>query len=256
MKRGIQRRYSLVVLANGHSNLETQMKKILALGGAAAVILAGGTALAQTTPSHPGARHARSAAPVTRAALQARIAKVFARFDANHDGFITRQELSAIETQREQKIEQRAQRFDTAKLFDRLDLNHDGKITTAEADQARSQRAKAKGGEPAKANATAFGGLFARADANKDNAISRAEFDALGQQMKARMERAGQSVGAMGTRMFDEADANKDGRISLSEMQQSALARFDRMDLNHDGAISPRERQQSRPALKGKAKPS
>ena len=120
----------------------------------------------------------------------------------------------------------------------------------AEAQTARSQHAQASG-KPAKAQATAFGGLFARADTNKDGVITRAEFDAMGQQIKVRMEKAGMSRGGMAEHMFDTADIDKDGRLSLAEMQQAALAHFNRLDLNHDGTISPEERQQARQMFKG-----
>src|SRR5439155_2023382 len=196
----------------------------------------------------PGAPVAKTE---TRADVQARVAKLFGRFDANGDGFIGKDELNAVEAQREQKAEQRAQRFDPSKIFDRIDANHDGKITAAEAEAARSQRAQAKGGQPAKAQATGFTGLFARADTNKDKVLTRAEFDAMGQQLKTRMEHASAARGSMAVRMFDTADSNKDGRVSLAEMQQQALAHFDRADLNHDGKLTPQERQQARQLLKG-----
>jgi Ca2+-binding EF-hand superfamily protein len=85
--------------------------------------------------------------------------------------------------------------------------------------------------------------------------ISRAEFDAMGQQMKARMENAGLRRGGTESRMFDATDANKDGHITPAEMQQAALSRFDRLDLNHDGTISLEERQQARQLFKGQRKP-
>jgi Ca2+-binding EF-hand superfamily protein len=232
------------------------MKTILITGAAAAAILGSGAALAQTSsPAQPAPAAKRVAQPVTRAEVQARIAKSFARLDTNHDGFITKDEVSAVDAARQQKAEARAQRFDPAKIFDRIDLNHDGKITVAEADAARNQRAQAKGGQPVHAQATAFGGLFARADTNKDNVITRAEFEAMGQQIKARMEHAGLARGGMESRLFDMTDANKDGRVSLAEMQQAALARFDRVDLNHDGTITPQERQQARQMLKSQRQP-
>ena len=84
--------------------------------------------------------------------------------------------------------------------------------------------------------------------------ITRAEFDAMGQQVKARMERRASGGASMMERMLEKSDTNKDGKISLAEMQQSALGRFDRMDLNHDGTVNPQERQQLREAKK--AKPS
>jgi hypothetical protein len=100
----------------------------------------------------------------------------------------------------------------------------------------------------------AFHGLFARADTNKDNVLTRPEFDAMGQQLKARMEHASVARGGMAARMFDQADVNKDGRVTLAEMQQVALARFDRMDLNRDGTVTPDERQQARQLFRGARK--
>lgn len=234
------------------------MKKIL-IGGAAAAILASGAAFGatQTTQvSQPqGGRHARAMQPVTRAEVQSRVPAIFAKLDANHDGFVTKDELNAVESQREQKVEQRAARFDPSKVFDRLDANHDGKVTVAEANAARSQRVHAKGGAPAPAQATTFTGLFARADINKDNMLTRTEFDAMGQQLKARMEHSSLARGGMAVRMFDRDDGNKDGRVTLAEMQQAALAQFDRADLNHDGTITPQERQQARQLFKAQHQP-
>ena len=233
------------------------MNKFLIGGAAAAAVLVGGTAFAQAaqpTPAAPNGHQGRAAQPVTRADVQARVAKAFAKLDTNHDGFISKDEANALEQRRQQAAEQRAERFDPSKTFDRLDLNHDGKITLAEAQAARSQHSEGTPGQPAKAQATAFKGLFARADVNKDNVITRAEFDAMGQQIKARMEKAATTKGEM--RMFDQADANKDGKVSLAEMQQAALTRFDRMDLNHDGKITPEERQQARQLLRSQKHPS
>ena len=230
-----------------------RMNKFLACGAAVAVLV-GGAAYAQTAAAPAqapqGARHPRVMKTATRADVQSRLAAAFAKLDTNHDGFVTKDEVNAIQAQREQKIEQRAQRFDPSKIFDRLDLNHDGKVTTAEAETARSQHAQAKGAKPAKAQAAAFERLFARADTNKDGVITRAEFDTMGQQIKARMEHAATARGGMGARLFNTADSNKDGRISLAEMQQVALARFDRLDLNHDGKVTPDEREQARAQFK------
>lgn len=229
------------------------MNKYLAGGAATAALLIGMAAIAQTvqpTPAAPGSRHARMMQPQTRAQVQARVQAMFAKLDTNHDGFITKDELAAVEAQRQQKMEQRAERFDPSKMFDRLDLNHDGKITEAEVEAARSQHAEAKGGQSARAQATSFHGLFARADTNHDGVITRDEFNAIGQQIRARMEKASMARGGMATRMFGRADTNKDGRVSLQEMENAALAQFDRIDTNHDGTISPQERQQARQLFK------
>ena len=91
--------------------------------------------------------------------------------------------------------------------------------------------------------------------------ITRAEFDTMGQQIKARIEdRQGETIVDLASRgvfdlttMLAKSDTNKDGKVSLAEMQQSALARFDRMDLNHDGKINPQERLQVRQAKKAQA---
>ena len=237
------------------------MKKLLTGAAVAAAVLIGGTAMAttQTPPAVPAGklapvRQARAQQPLTRAAVQARVATIFAKLDTNHDGVITKDELNAVEAQREQKVNARASKFDPSKAFDRIDANHDGQITLAEVNAARAQRAQAKGLPAPQAKATAFTGLFARADTNKDNVLTRAEFDAMGQQLKARMERASVARGGTAVRMFDQSDANKDGRLTLAEMQQAALARFDRSDLNHDGTITPQERQQARSQLKAQRK--
>lgn len=234
------------------------MMKSLLRSAAAAAILAGGAAIGQTAPA-PAVNvapaphgHMRNMKTETRADVNGRVAKMFARLDTNKDGSITQAEVDALQAQRAQRMEQRAAKFDPSKMFDRLDLNHDGQITVAEAEAARSQHVKGAPGKPAKANATAFGGLFARADTNKDGVISKAEFDTMGGQMKARMEKAGISRGHMGGRLFETADTNKDGKVSLAEMQAVALSRFDKMDLNHDGTITPDERQQARQMLKAK----
>ena len=231
------------------------MNKFL-LGGAAAALLAGGSAVGATTKTPTTApvaktapaRQARAAQPVTRAAAQARIAMAFAKLDANHDGYISKDELNGIEAQREQRVQERAQKFDPSKAFDRLDTNHDGKITVAEVNALRAQRVAAKGGKATPV--TGFKGLMAAADTNHDGVLTKAEFDAMGAQLKTRMQQASVGRASMATRMFDMEDTNKDGRVSLAEMQQAALARFDRVDLNHDGTITPQERQQARAAMK------
>ena len=223
------------------------MTKFLFGGAAAAALVAGGVAFAQPAPQpgQPGKRAAHMMKTEARTDVPAQVQRMFARLDANRDGFITKTEVDAVQGQFADKAAKKAQRFDGDKMFDRLDANRDGKITPAEAEAARAARIAAKGGQPAQAHAAAVGGLFARADANKDGTITRAEFDALAGQMKARMEKAGMNHG-MGGRMFETADVNKDGRVSLAEAQQVALQHFDRADLNHDGQLTPQERQQSR----------
>ena len=230
------------------------------LGGAAAIALATGSALfAQAAPpAKPAPRaHKMMQQAELRTDVKANVAKMFARVDANHDGFITDAEMQAAGAQRQAKLAERAKeraaKFDPAAMFARLDANKDGKITQAEADAAHNARAQAKGGAPAKAHAA--GGLFARLDANKDSMITRAEFDAAAAQMHARMEQAGMhSGGGFGEHMLATADLNKDGKVSTAEMQQMALQHFDKADVNHDGKLTPDERKQSRPAKRAQRK--
>lgn len=237
------------------------MTKFLLCGAAAATLLAGGAALAQTTlPGQPGkpagGRHGHMMKTETRADVQARSAKLFARLDTNRDGYVTKAEVDALQAEHAAKVQQRASRFDPAKMFDRLDANHDGQITQAEIDAAHAARAAKHPGMAAGAGAHHGGaGMFARADSNKDGVVTRAEFDAAAAQMHARMEKAGMHRGFAG-QMFDMADTNKDGRVSLAEAQALALQHFDRADLNHDGTLTPDERQQARQLMRTQRHPS
>jgi Ca2+-binding EF-hand superfamily protein len=232
--------------------------KTFLLAGAA--VLAAGAAFAQgqsaPKPGQP-AHGVRGYMKQTenRTDVQAHAVKMFARLDTNKDGFVTKTEVDALQAQRADKIEKRAERFDSSKIFDRLDANRDGKVTRAEAEAAHSQHAVAKGGQPAVAHATGAGRMFDRADANKDGVVTRAEFDAAATQMKAHMEQAGMHRGFAG-RMFDMADTNKDGRVSLAEAQAVALQHFDRADLNHDGKLTPEERKQMHHQFGAQHKPS
>lgn len=217
------------------------MKRIIWLGAAAALVLPGSAAIGQTAPrpAHSFSYH-RASKPQTRAEAQARVAKTFARLDTNHDGYITEAEVQAVDAARAQKRQARAEKFDPSKIFDRFDRDHDGKITVAEAAARRGRRAAS-----APSQATGFTGMFARADANKDGVVTRAEFESTGEQLRARMQHLAAARGGA-SRLFANADSNKDGRISEAELEQDVLARFDRMDLNHDGTVTPEERQQSR----------
>jgi Ca2+-binding EF-hand superfamily protein len=229
------------------------MTKFLLCGAAAAAVVAGGVAFAQPAPQpgQPGKRAAHMMKTEARSDVPAHVQRMFARLDANRDGFITKDEVDAAQAQRAARIDQRPARLDPAKRFERLDANRDGQITTAEVDAARAARATAN----AQNRRDRGNRLFARADANKDGVVTRAEFDAAAAQMHGRMEKAGMHRG-MGGRMFEAADVNKDGRVSLAEVQQITLQHFDRADLNHDGQLTPQERQQSRAQLRAQRKPS
>ena len=230
------------------------------LGGAIAAIAAS-AAFAQAAPpaGHPGQR-GHMMETEARTDVAANVGKMFARLDTNKDGVATKAEIDALEAQHDVKLkeraEKRAQRFDPAKMFGHLDANHDGKVTQAEAESARSAHVHGEAGKPVEAHAAAMGALFARGDTNKDGVISRAEFDAMANQMHARMEQAGLHRGDGANRVFGMADLNKDGKISLAEAQAVALQHFDRADLNHDGKLTPDERKATRAQFKTQNKPS
>ena len=197
------------------------MKTLLLGTAAAAAILGTGAAFAQTAPVAPTAPQTiriHVAKPETRADMQAHVAKMFARLDTNHDGFVTREEAQAMHAQIEAKMQQRM-----------------------------AQRAQNAGADRSKA--------FDRIDANHDGMISRDEFASAPRPQGMMMRMAGMHPG-LGGQMFDMVDLNKDGRVSLAEAQQAALQHFDRADLNHDGVLTPEERQQAHQLMRGEKHPS
>ncbi len=93
--------------------------------------------------------------------------------------------------------------------------------------------------------------MFAKIDTDKDGKISRAEFDAHHQgghdgEGKGMHHRGEGMKGGMD--MFAKADANGDGKVTLAEANTAALAMFDKADANKDGTVTPEER---RAAMKG-----
>lgn len=185
------------------------MTKFMIGGAAAAAIIGSGAAIAQHAATAPAASMHRMhmAAPMTRATVQQHVQGMFAKLDANRDGFITRDEAQSGRKQLRAGMAER-----------------------------RAERA-AKGQRPGR------GQMFDRIDANHDGTITRDEF-ASAPRPQGMMRRAG--MHRMGGQMFERADLNKDGRVSVAEARQAALAHFDSMDLNHDGTIMPQERQQAR----------
>ena len=180
------------------------MKTILLGGAAAAAMFAGGAAIAQMAPTAPGAPHARMAKSETRADLQAHVQRMFARLDANKDGFVTREEATAARAQFAARFQHRgaqhADNRDRSKAFDRLDANHDGVISRAEFAAPRPHRMAMQQAGMRRG----FGGhMFEMADVNKDGRVSLAEAQQLAVQH------------------FDRADLNHDGVVTPQERQQA-----------------------------------
>lgn len=222
----------------------------------AAVLLAGTAALAQTAPPAgvaqgtapvavppaPHMEHVRiqmiSDKVMTRDEVVAHVRRMFQDLDANHDGFVTRDELDSLhqrmmgmhEGMAKEMAERGMKGPDRAAAFDRLDTNHDGMISRQEFMAAKPQI------EERRVMVMRDGGMQG------------------GPGMEAmRMHIHGASFGA---HLFDMADANHDGRVSLQEATNAALQRFDRADLNHDGKLTPEERQQAHQLMRGSHKPS
>lgn len=191
---------------------------------AIAALGAGGAALAGQA-SQPGKGWGEPG-PVTRAQAQESAGQMFDRLDANKDGKIDASDRDARRT---------AHR--TA-MFERLDANHDGQVSREEFVNARMERPM--GGGPGGGGAGhqghgagmgghdmggpgmgmrghargmhRMGGMMVRmADANKDGAVTRDEFNTAFLQH------------------FDQVDTNKDGTITPEERRAGHAAMRERM---------------------------
>ena len=235
------------------------MNKLLIGGAAAALVVAFAPSVAQPAPPPPGV--AQGTAPVappqraremhvmmmgdkvmTRAEVDQHIRKLFGRFDANHDGFITREEIASVGQHMMAMHGDMRQRFaehgmmmgDRGAVFDRLDANHDGSISRQEfmASQPRMREQRImimrRGDGPAAAGQPAMPGMGGMHE----------------------MHMRGMGMGRFGGHLFEMADANHDGRVSLQETEAAALSHFDRADLNHDGRLTPEERSQAHQVMR------
>jgi Ca2+-binding EF-hand superfamily protein len=219
------------------------MKKLALIGVAAAALLS-----IPASAQVEGPRAGRMAGPMTRAAVQQMVEARFARADADHDGFVTREEVGArMAAGRDERQDRRGDRQargnDTqgprgdmrgdrgpradrgerrAGLFDRLDADHNGSISRAEFDSAataRAERREARGGE-------------GRPGMRNARMMRRGMNRGMGAGM----------AGRFGPRMFERLDGDHDGRVSLAEASSKALALFDRVDADRNGTVTPEER--------------
>lgn len=212
------------------------MQKSIIFGATAvAIVLGGGAAVADNI-------HGKMPQTEVRSEVPADVARMFAKLDANKDGFVTQQEMDALREHRVERMEHRAEHFDATRMMGRFDTNKDGKITRAEADAAIAAHKAAKGKIGAAHGAER---LFARADLNKDGVLTSAELASLKPSEK-RMERMANGHGGPMGHMLGAADTNKDGKISLAEAQALAIQHFDMADANRDGKVSPEERKAAR----------
>lgn len=230
------------------------MSKFLVAGVATAAILGLAPAIAQTAQTGPQAQARHGAKVHSRAEVETKVARHFARMDADRDGFVTRAEADAAAQAMRARVQQRmGQRGQRGSMFDRLDTNRDGVVTRAEAEAVHQARAERQARHAGRIDA-----LFTRFDTDRDGSISRVEFDAAHAQLKAQRRAGGARGGGMhrmSGRMFEMADADNDGRVSLQEAQAVALRHFDMADANRDGQVTPEERRQMRRQMKHERHP-
>jgi Ca2+-binding EF-hand superfamily protein len=104
------------------------------------------------------------------------------------------------------------------------------------------------------------GNMLAKADADSDGTITKAEYladvdarfaklDANKDGKIAKEERPGQ--GERGGRMMSRMDTDNDGAISLDEQHAQANRRFARLDTNGDGKIDKAEGDAARERMRG-----
>lgn len=155
-----------------------------------------------------------------RAAVDPRVAAVFAWIDADHDGAIDRREFvdtlgdsrplatGAIGIEMTSKVPP-PQGESRAALFARLDANHDGRLTVDELGAGATV-------------GTVVSPAIAAADADHDGRITEAELAAY---LAARRAAAGErepalGVGLMAHGIFAAADRDHQGAITIAELRR------------------------------------
>ena len=151
------------------------------------------------------------------------------------------------------------------KWFADLDADKDGFVTADElkafGDKMHAEWAKKHGDQAgaSKPDADKKHGDFSqrilqRVDTDKDGKISKAEFDAEGSKLFAKLDDNGDGKitenempqrhwARFGGQMFDRMDADKDGKVTKAEFQAAGDKMFQRMDKNGDGIIEKDEMQ-------------
>ena len=174
-------------------------------------------------------------APESRAEVETRLRERLGKFDANHDGVVTREEIMAYTATRIKVHE--------GDEFVKMDANHDGMISRAEFDDYHS---KMRG--------------MMRGDGMGGDRVMMMHGDTDAPGVATMMMRRERIEGAPGTtppgmgrppRMRVMTMDGRDGEMTMGEGTdrmviadevKRAQARFDLMDTNHDGTVTPEER--------------
>ena len=150
--------------------------------------------------------------------------KWFAELDTSKDGFVTADELKAFGD----------------KMHAEWAKKHGDK-----ADAGKAEKMQRKHGDFSQR-------ILDRVDADKDGKISKAEADAEGAKLFAKLddnsngkieenEMPQRHWARFGGKMFDRIDADKDGKVTKAEFEAAGAAMFQRMDKNGDGIIEKDE---------------
>jgi Ca2+-binding EF-hand superfamily protein len=146
------------------------------------------------------------------------------------------------------------------KWFADLDVNKDSFVTADElkafGDKMHAEWAKKHGDQAADKPEGKHGDfsqhILERVDTDKDGKISKAEFDAEGSKLFAKLDENGDGKIAQnelpqrhwarfGGEMFDRMDVDHDGKVTKAEFQAAGEKMFQRMDKNSDGIIEKDE---------------
>ena len=257
------------------------MMKLLTSAAIAALSIAAAPLAAQTPPP-PGVSQGTApapmiapvppvpAAPMVRENVQVRmmsdrtmtrddvirhVRDMFQRFDTNHDGYVTREELQAFHDKfanmgpmmRERVENHRMMMGSPAAMFDRMDTNHDGSISRKEFMTAHSQMHENRmvmmgngpDGDHMKMPMEGMDGDHMKMPDGMERQKMEFRFKTMGP-----MHGTDMGMGGFGAHLFEMADTNHDGRVSLQEAESLALQHFDRADRNRDGKITPDEHQE------------
>jgi len=166
---------------------------------------------------------------ITKEELPERAAEHFSKMDTNGDGAISKEEfLEAVKKMRpERPGGPGRQGPDPEQIFKRLDKNTDGKLDKE--DKVPEQVWQ----------------RISKADANNDGAVTKEELVAMiKKHMEARKGQGGPGPGR-GPRdpgqMFQRADKNSDGKITKEEVPAQLWERIGKADADGDGAVSKEE---------------
>lgn len=162
------------------------MNRILLAGAALAATALPALASAQTAPAAQGPQSE------TRAVFTQNVDQSFSAVDANKDGFVTKAEIEAAQTQQIQELKARAD-AQLAAEFQKLDTNKDKQLSMAEFSAGAGAMPSPDAAAP-----------LAKLDKNKDGKISRDEY------------RAPKLAD------FDKADSNHDGTLTIAELKAAS----------------------------------